>query len=308
MSILTDKIEALENIPDEWSKAIQRFEPRLLNELNRLASRLTLTSEGLIELTADNLNRVATIISELSDYMTTGEYRQIVQELDSAFMQQQATTVAYFEQTFGEAPVTSFASTLYNTKRLTLLEAVIGDGLSPQLYTPVRNALIDAIGTGASYEDTLTNLRQIAVGLDGEEGNLQRFSRLIVSDTLATTDRQFTQIIGDELGLQWYRYLGGVIDTTRCFCKERNRGYFHREEVMRWGECKDIGDCRSGDCWQGMRKGTNSETIFVYLGGYNCQHSLIPTSTFDVPKNDIKRAFNKGYYKPTTVEKDFFNL
>lgn len=308
LSILSDKVNALDNVPDEWVKAIMNFQPKMLNELNRLLSRITTTSDGLIELTADNLDRVSIIIDELRQYMTTGEYVDIVQDLNRQFMAQQANTIAYFNAEFGEAPVTSFASTLYNTKRAQLLDAVIGDGLNPQLFTPLREALIDGIGTGSSYSEMLENIRTISIGNDELEGSLLRYSRLIVSDTLATTDRQFTQLVGDELGLEWYRYLGGTMKTTRCFCQERNRGYFHIEEIRSWGRGENLGNCNEGGRWQGMRRGTNADTIVVYLGGYNCQHSLIPVSEASVPRERLLEAIQKGYYEPSDFVKQELNL
>jgi len=311
VSILTDKINALSDIPDAWVEKIMKFQPKLLNEFNRLAAQLTTTSEGFIEMTAGNLTRIETIMSELKAYMTTGEYLEIVTELNQGFLSQEAATIAYFESTFGSAPVTSFASTLYNIGRVNMIETVIGDGLNPILYTSVRDTLLDGIASGSSYSDLIDNLGLISVGNEDIEGRLMRYSRQLVSDTLATTDRQFTEIIGNELGLQWYKYLGGRIKTTRCFCNERNGNYYHRSEIELWGDgvAQFIGQCfDSKYIWQGRFRGTNAETIFSWVGGYNCQHSLLPTSEFDVPKEDIVKAYENGWYKPSKTAKEHFGL
>lgn len=294
MSILTDKIEALTLVPDAWAEQIMKFQPSLYQRLSLLASELT-TVGGALELTTDNLVKVDEIMTALRGYMTTGEYLEIVQELDAQFVAQQANTIAYFESTFGEAPVTSFASTLYNIKRAEMLNYVIGDGLNDILYNPVRSTLIEGIASGSSYSDLLTNLRTISVGDETLDGYLLRYSRQIVSDTLATTDRQFTNIIGNELGLEWYRYVGGRMQTTRCFCNERNGKWYHRKEIEAWGRMEDLGQCRTKDGWAGMYRGTNSETIFSYVGGYNCQHSLLPVSEAAVPKEFVAQAKAKGY-------------
>lgn len=295
MSILTDKIEALTLVPDAWAEQIMKFQPSLYQRLSLLASELT-TVGGALELTTENLVKVDEIMTALRGYMTTGEYLEIVQELDAQFVAQQANTIAYFESTFGEAPVTSFASTLYNIKRAEMLDYVIGNGLNDILYNPVRSTLIEGIASGSSYSDLLTNLRTISVGDETLDGYLLRYSRQIVSDTLATTDRQFTNIIGNELGLEWYRYVGGRMQTTRCFCNERNGKWYHRKEIEAWGDMEGLGDCKTKDGgWAGMYRGTNSETIFSYVGGYNCQHSLLPVSEAAVPKEFVAQAKAKGY-------------
>jgi hypothetical protein len=47
-----------------------------------------------------------------------------------------------------------------------------------------------------------------------------------------------------------------------------------------------------------MRKGTNESTIFTFVGGYNCQHDLLPLTIKQVPESALNRAIEKGYYKP----------
>lgn len=294
MSILSDKIEALTLVPDAWAEQIMKFQPSLYQRLSLLASELT-TSGGAIELTTANLIKVDEIMTALKAYMTTGEYLQIVQELDAQFVAQQGNTIAYFESTFGSAPVTSFASTLYNIRRAEMLDYVIRNGLNDILYTPVRTTLIEGIASGSSYTDLLNNLRTISVGDEELDGYLLRYSRQIVSDTLATTDRQFTNIIGNELGLEWYLYVGGRMDTTRCFCNERNGKFYHKKEIEAWGRGEGIGKCATKNGWAGMYRGTNSETIFAYVGGYNCQHTLLPVSDVGLPKEAVENAKKLGY-------------
>ena len=308
MSTLTDKINALEDVPDAWAKKIEAFQPKLFRTLTQLMNSLTVNADGFIEMTAGNLQAIETILAGLEQYLTTGEYVQIVGELNQQFIAQQATTVKYFDEAFGSAPVTSFNSTLYNTNRGNAIRAVLGDGLNPMLYTPLRETLLEGIASGSSYSDLLNNVQRIAMGNDELEGNLLRYSRQIVSDSFATTDSEFTKIIGDELGLEWYRYLGGKMKTTRCFCLARNGGYYHRQEIEGWGNLVEIGDCRINNGWQGRYRGTNAETIFTWRGGYNCQHSLLPVSEFSVPKKDAIRAIEKGWYKPDQTAKEHFEL
>jgi hypothetical protein len=113
------------------------------------------------------------------------------------------------------------------------------------------------------------------------------------------TDRSYTQTIADEVGYNWFLYAGGLMKTTRQFCKERNGGYYHRNEVAEWPQT-------AGD-WNGKMYGTNESTIFVTAGGYNCQHSIMPVSVFAVPKADINRNIANGNFKPSAVESRLIN-
>ena len=80
--------------------------------------------------------------------------------------------------------------------------------------------------------------------------------------------------------MKYYLYTGGLLKSTRPFCKERNGKFFKKEEVQSWGDLDD---------WAGKMEGTNSKTIFQTAGGYNCQHSILPVSEAVVPKKVIER-------------------
>lgn len=48
--------------------------------------------------------------------------------------------------------------------------------------------------------------------------------------------------------------------------------------------------------WEGMNYDTTSSTIFSYVGGYQCNHVLVPIATEYVPKTDKLRAKELGFY------------
>lgn len=300
------KIEGIDRIPDEWVKKVMRFQPSMAAQMRRLLSRITVDSAGIIEPTSANLARVDELLTAMQRWLTQSEYLEFVGQLSNEMVGQQTATVTYFTEAFGEAPVSTFASAVYNTGRAQLIADIIPEGLSYPLWKPLRDTMTNGIATGAGYADLLEEVTAIIQGGEGQEGAILRYSRVIVADTIAATDASFTDIIATDLGLEWYKYTGGKMDTTRCFCLKRNGKFYHRKEVEAWGNGHDVGSC--GFPWAGMRKGTDGKTIFAYRGGYNCQHSLLPVSEFSVPKEDALRAVAKGYYKPTKTAQDYFGL
>ena len=297
-SAIKAKVDALQSVPDAWAKGVMRLQPSLLARLQRLTGQLTTDSDGNLLLDVANLARVDEIITELSRFLTRSEYAEMVTSLAEEFTLQQGRTIAYFEAATGAVPaVSTFASTRYAQASAAAIRNIAANVPDQFLMTPIRNALLEGISTGSGYTSLLENVQSIMIGTDTTEGNLLRYSRQIVSDSLAVTDREFTNIVANDLGLEWYLYAGGEIDTTRCFCDARNGLYWHREEVKAWGRGEQLGACATGTGWAGMFKGTNESTIFVYCGGSNCQHSLLPVSEFIVPAADMERAKSKGYVK-----------
>lgn len=308
------KLEAIENVPANWAKSIEAYQPRLLNRLSKLLNELD-TVDGQLVKSAANLTRISTIISELRDYLTSGEYVKIVEAFNNEFTAQQAVTASYFGQVLEVEPiVTTFNAQLYQLNRAAALEGVLSNSaLDSMLLNDVRSTLIEAVGSNARFGNTYDALQDLVIGNAEKEGQLLRYSRQIVSDTFATTDRAYTQLISEEYQFQWFRWLGGKMKTTRCLCLNLNGRYLSKGELEKIGAFElsiipELASCRTGNGWAGAMPNTNSQTIFVTAGGYNCQHSILPVSTFGVPKEDIVRAVKNGTFKPTPSESEYFNL
>ena len=63
-------------------------------------------------------------------------------------------------------------------------------------------------------------------------------------------------------------YAGGIVKGTREFCKNKVVKAFTDDEVRSWAK----------DDWQGKNSNTTAQSIFTYLGGYNCMYVLLPIS------------------------------
>jgi hypothetical protein len=126
-------------------------------------------------------------------------------------------------------------------------------------------------------------------------GNAFNRVSTIIDTGLSVVGRERINDVAQDLGLTWYRYIGGVIRTSREFCIERDGGYYNQAEIEAWSE----------EDWEGKIEGTNTETIFSYCGGYNCRHELIPVLENSVPE-EYKQAFADSKVK-LTEEADNFN-
>jgi hypothetical protein len=142
---------------------------------------------------------------------------------------------------------------------------------------------------GLSRDQLLDAMSQ----LSGESFN--RVST-IVDTGLSVIGRERINDFAQGLGLEWYRYIGGTIGTSRAFCVERDGGYFHQSEVEDWAD----------EDWDGKIPDTTAETIFSYCGGYNCRHELIPVPEDSVPA-DVKQ-FNLEQRQRAQLSKESLEL
>lgn len=137
------------------------------------------------------------------------------------------------------------------------LDTLIKD---PTIKNEIRNQVVTAVVTQSGYNETKKQLGEYIQGKPDEStGAMQRYFRNFVYDTFSHVDRANGQMIAEGLKLQYAIYEGGVIKTTRPFCRSHNGKVFSRDEISEF------------DPKTAKPPGYNP---FVDLGGYGCRHHL----------------------------------
>ena len=297
--IIDERLARYNDVPDALVSSVDAAQRKLLKEIDSIFATLD-TVDGKIALSESNLKKIGVITEDLKKvFLGKGsDYIEAVKSFAGEFSPQAKLTVSQYKAMGLDVALADdkiLAQMLKNSTQ----EAVLmlnENAVENVLLTPIRQALNQSVSAEASYMETMKTMRTFINGNPTIEGNVKRYIKQTAYDLFATSDRAYSQKINEDLGLEFYRYVGGRLPDTRCFCAERNGKYFHKKEIEGWGIGKDIG----GDCgypWQGMRKGTNSQTIFQFVGGYSCKHSLIPVMQEVVEGNALARARSKGYIK-----------
>lgn len=295
--IIDERLKRYESIPDKLVSGVDKAQRALLKEIEDIMATLDVV-DGKIALTESNLKKVGVITEDLKKAFYGTDYVESVKSFIQEFPTQAKLTIAQYKAMGLDVALADdkiLAQMLINSQResLTLLSENAVDNV---LLTPIRQSLSQSVTSQASLSETMKTMRTFINGDESIEGNMQRYVKQVAYDSFATSDRSYAQKINEDLGLQFYKYTGGLLETSRCFCDERNGKVFHKREIEMWG----VGEGDKYSCgypWTGMRKGTNEQTIFNYLGGYNCRHSLIAVMQEAVPTQVIEKAKSKGWLK-----------
>jgi len=158
-----------------------------------------------------------------------------------------------------------------------LLGAGIRDNFGNAI-TEVLKANVSGVGSRTELQKTLAKFIK---GTPEELPFLQRYIKQATNDAVMGFNREYIQTISDDLGFNYYRYQGTVIEDSRPFCKARTGRVYTKEEVQKWAS---LGN------WDGRMAGTNSVTIFTNAGGYNCRHTIFPITdaAYEVAKKEGK--------------------
>lgn len=137
------------------------------------------------------------------------------------------------------------------------LDKILQDGT---VRNQVKDLAIKNIITQNGLAETTKQLSRLINGLsEAEAGSLQKYYKNFAYDTIAISDRVVGMEYANANGYECAVYEGGLIESSRLFCIERNGKVFHKSEIAKFNPPS--------------AKPPNYNP-FIDLGGFRCRHYL----------------------------------
>ncbi len=284
---LAQEIERLILAADSrYVSAIGRVQKDLHNQLTGILKELELDADGYIKQNAGNRKILTTADNKINEVFSSSIYTTAVNNYVNVIPKVDVQNVKYFTSiNEGFKPKKLFLKNLQSDTITTIEKYILQDGLKSQVINPLSQILNQNVNSGGSFTGFQEQIKDYILGNSKVEGRALSYTRTYLMDSMFTYARTFQQAITNDLGLEFYLYSGGLIDTSRPFCIERAGKYFHHKEVESWASLQ----------WSGKKSGTTESSIFLFAGGHVCQHEIIPVSKLIVPADVIDRAKDAGY-------------
>jgi len=268
------------------ASGVQGVQDYLYTQLVKVLKDLELDDDGLIKQSAVNRKVIEKAINTIDAKIQSSRYQVEVEQYLSVIPQIDALNITYFE-VISDAfkPNRQFLASLQKQTVSQLEDLLFNQGFEASVKIPLTNLLNQNINAGGHFTDLLDSVKIYIKGDSKIDGKLLSHTKTVTKSTLFNYSRAFQQAISKDLGLQWFAYSGGLMDKSREFCKERAGHYYQKAEVESWGDLT----------WGGQIQGTNASNVFVYAGGWNCTHSIIPVVESVVPEEDIQSAKDGGF-------------
>lgn len=287
--IVKEKIALFDKTPDKMATATDKVQSKIWRELLPLINELDVDNTGNITQSDNNVARIGIIVDKLSEILAGKEYQNVIKTFlnsidDGVVLSNEVAKKfdAAFEPTAAQTKLLQISKT-------NAIDTFIGSGLKNNVTQPFIEQLVTNISARAPLSDTIKALEGVIVGTDTTEGNLLRHIKTTALTAQAVADRSYSSAINETIGAVYFEYLGGEIPTTRAFCQHREGEVFHKGEIEQWGRginSGGINDIVDGT-WAGRIDGTDSKSIFTFVGGWNCRHYLIPVES-DMVDDSIK--------------------
>lgn len=295
--LIEEKLKNLDKIPDDLITVVEKRQEAMLHEINEAMAELN-TVDGKIVVSSKNIAKIEGIINKAKEVFFDKEYLNAVKAFVLGMDSQAKLTKEMIRAGIGPISNDDIYKLVLEQSQKDAIRLFSETVLDGEYFEPLREQLLLNITTGASLKEAIKSVRLITSSYGDGKAIIADYAKTWSRTSFAQADATYTTTISRQMNVQWYKYAGSAIETTRAFCETRHNKFYHVSEVEAWGDL---------DPWTGQIKGTNSRTIFANRGGWNCRHSIVPVSIFGVPKQDIQRNINKGTYKPTKSEQEWLD-
>lgn len=258
------------------TRRLTSLETKLFDEIfNKLISQLEV-SDGKIISNNQNID-LASALDKIFKSLNQNEYLQAVKIFGSDLLQLQDLNKTYFniiekDQAKIEK-ITKDVNSIMR-KRIGLnskgafeksgyLDRLVND---TALATKLKNTAYKAISSGEGITTFTEKIKLITVGNDNVNGGLVKHFEQYAFDTYAQFNRTTAKLYAERLDLRAFVYQGGEIQTSRCFCIERDGKVFTTDEAEKWKSKLNK------KCGPIMAKDATYDPL-TDLGGINCRHS-----------------------------------
>ena len=306
MAIPKEVVAKLDAASNAFDGVITKTEQKIFDSAVELIKKLDVDASGNIKMSTANLKVLSDIKSRLSQIASKDKaYLQGVKELAASFDSIYKSQTVYYAKHFAEKTLNDKAKSKYEAmKRVavtTTIDGLTGAGLQSNVLDPLAKTLLRAVTSGAKYADLVNELRNQLMTTDTGEGSLAKYAKTYATTALTQYAGQNNRLFTDDLGAEWFQYVGSEIETTREFCHHLTaKEYIHVSEIpaILNGEIEYDGkvhQCKMNpktDLPYGLIEGTTPENFQVNVGGWNCRHQLVPVAKEAVPQ-DIRAKFDK---------------
>jgi len=287
---ITDLTDSIENAVDSYSSSLTSIQKNIYKKVLSLLKDLSTDTEGNIKTTIENYKIIARVKNIIKKELNSDAYLNHVSKINDHYIDIKTIQDSYFANMFVDFTTPTVLAEFQKQAINDTVESLTESGINEILVNKVTDIVGENIKSGRNFTDMTGELENFIIGTDEVDGKLVSYSKQIVNDALSQYAGNYNQLITDDLDLEWFGYVGGLVRDSRPLCTEliHNKKYIHKSELKKIsqgiinGQTKDENDKSYKN---GMIPGTDENNFMINRGGFNCGHQLIPISNEFVPKN-----------------------
>jgi hypothetical protein len=281
-------LRTIEDASVKFNSKLPAIEKILLDEILLLIKDFSVKN-GKIVSNMDNLKLLTKIKGKIARLVFSREYVKDVSDFVQAYSTVAALQNDYFKGQDKNFKAKAYYPALKQVAIDNTIEGLTESGVRANVLKPVTDILLTGITSGQSYAQMEETLRKTLTETPESAGALSRYAKTYTVDSINQFSREYMTAVSNDLGYEWYRYLGSNKATTREFCEHMTKKeYVHRSEFAEIVKGNIDGhQCRiyeNTGLPYGMKEGTDADNFTANCGGWNCGHQLVPLREESVPE------------------------
>jgi len=284
--------ELIDGSVDTFNASIPEVQRTIAMRMQLLIKDLDIDNQGNIVNNVKNLRLMGQIKMEVSNIVLNKQFEAQVGDFLSKFSDVAVLQNQYFKSMNKSFKPDAILTEIRNQSVEATAQSLTEAGISANVIEPITEMLRTNITTGGRWQDLNKMIQDYVLDNEKGVGALKRYTVQITNDSLNQFSAQYTHTVADSLNYKWFMYTGSLLRTSRAFCEALvAKKYVHISElpaIVR-GDFQEFDKADNMNPKTGLPKGmvdgTTATNFFVYRGGYNCGHQLIPTDAKVVPLN-----------------------
>ena len=283
---------------------VPAVEKAMYEEILKLTKELKIDSRGRIRNTIDNYKILSELRTRLERVVFTSEYKKASKKLLKSFDDINKVTNDYFA-TFATSPTATTQDILKILRQESVNRTALylgESGVNINVVSKVQDILQTNITSGGSYAQMQSDMKAFIQGDAENLGAFNKYANTFVVDGVNTYARTYQTLLTEDLNIEWYMYVGSLLETSRPWCKHMvDKRYIHKTELdtVLYDNVDGVEICSAEiPCNSktklpaGMKKDTTPQNLLVNAGGWNCGHKFIGVDSAVVPQH-IKDKIKK---------------
>jgi len=287
---INDLTDAIESSVDDYGSGLDAIQKAIYQKVMVLLKDLTTDAEGNIKTTVSNYKIITKVKNIIKKELNSDAYIKQVSKVDDHYANIKDIQDSYFTSMFDDYTAPAVLAEFQKQAINDTIESLTGSGINEILVNKATDIVGDNIRSGRNFTDMTDELEEFILGNDKVDGKLIYYSKQIMNDSLSQYAGNYSKIITDDLDLQWFGYVGGLVRDSRQMCRVLvAKKYIHISEIK--GICRGEVDGKEVST-AGMIPGTDENNFQELRCGFNCGHQAIPLPKESVPQ-DIRDKFEE---------------
>lgn len=269
------------------ANAIQiRGYDKILTNISRLEYQ-----NGQLLMNTVNISIMGKIKSDLNKLFRSPSYLKNVKKFGNQYSIVETIQNDYFTSIVEDFTATGALNILKTTAVNQMVDNLVGAGVKQEVTQEAANILLRNMQSGTNARTLTEELRNFMLTNDESAGALTKYSGQIAIDSINQYTASYNEQATEDLGFEWYQYVGSLRDTSRPWCIHLvGQRYIHKSELPAAANGNFRGTKVS---LAGLMPNTTGDNVLILRGGFNCKHQFRGVATKNVPKSTREKVTGK---------------